>query len=91
MAPERLALLDRLRAEAAAEDITDRLAALLAEDCVPCRERMPVNRPETWNAEARAVWDRLVWLWQASVTGRDPDDHSPITPDELVLLRLALL
>lgn len=91
--PFRLAAIDRIRADEAALHIHDCLRALLAERYEPSAgdELVVVARQETWTPAAWRTWHRVVWLWQCSVTGRDPLDTSPITPDELAILRLELI
>lgn len=76
MAPARLAYLDRLRASEAATDIVERLYAIRLDDGWPGDD---------------ALWEWMCRIWECAVTGHDPDDPAPLTADELVLVRLALL
>lgn len=90
MRPGRLAQIDRIRADEAAVDVMGHLNAFLrghdTDWFQPAAQRPSGWAPEHWNS-----WCRCVWLWECSVLGRDPLDTSPMTVDELVLLRLELL
>jgi hypothetical protein len=78
--PARLAYVDQLRSAEAAVDMTALVQQV--KDRLPCTDR----------AECLAAADHLEWLWLCLIVGRDPRDYAtPLTADEVTLLRLELL